>query len=246
MSLPSPFSFLDWDAKACTILVRTTDQSTADKLWGLVSVDGTPAEAIIGAAKKEEGDKKWMHNFAVMFPNYALMASMNHGSSFVVTGNASVELEDLDSHEITEMTLEATDDAYLNALQNWTHDNDHLNAKQKEEVETNGEGNGDEDYEDVDEDDEEGEEQSESYLDKRHNLDAVAAMFDAANRFAVKQFGLTPKQLRQAFVAAGGKLLTTDEELAYASKDLATQTFLQEAAAAGGGEGGAPPNCPQQ
>jgi hypothetical protein len=250
MSLPSPFRYLEWVAETNVLIVEPAVPKSA-KRWGLISVDGVPLEELVKTARANDG-ATWLHNFAVMLPNYVLMAAPSQADTFVVSGTAHLELEDLESHEIEELSVEATEEAFDAAIRSWKDDADVANNKPRGDGESKsqqhtfspmhgmGGGDDDNDYEDVDEEDEEGEEKQ-KYMEKRQLLDQFAMMFDLTNKLA-KKFQLTPTQMRQAFTAAGGVLLSQEEEGAYAKSDDATASFLQTASAASNGA----QQCPQQ
>mmetsp|Transcript_43118 Transcript_43118/g.49975 ORF Transcript_43118/g.49975 Transcript_43118/m.49975 type:complete len:259 (-) Transcript_43118:24-800(-) len=241
MSLPSPFAFLDWDESSLSLIVAAT---TDGKKWGLISVDGVSTETIIQAAKKESlssgNGSNWLHNFATMFPNYCLMASTQQADSFVITGEAHVELEDLDSHEIEEHTFPASEEAYEAAVAAWKHDacsDEAIAAAEKSAAQTKQNSkkhdtdNDDDEYEDVDTEDGEGEgDDDDEATEKKHHLEVVAQMLDAANATAATALRLTPKMMREAFQAAGGQLASDEEELSYLSQseNQVIASFIQE------------------
>ncbi|CUG86293.1 Hypothetical protein, putative [Bodo saltans] len=249
MSLPSPFRYLEWNAETNGLIVEPALPKTS-KRWGLISVDGVSTEELVKTAKTNDG-ATWLHNFAVMLPNYVLMAAPSQADTFVISGIAHVEVEDLDSHEIEELTVDATEEAFDEAIRSWKHDLDSA-APTKPHTEGQppqhnfspmhgmGGDDSDDDYEDVDEEEEEGEEKQQ-YMEKRQLLDQFAMMLDLTNKMA-KKFQLTPTQMRSAFTAAGGVLLTQEEEGVYAKSHDATASFLQTASAASNGQ----QQCPQQ
>lgn len=258
MSLPSPFRYLEWSEDTSSLIVEPALPKST-KRWGLVSVDGVPVEALVKTAKDNDGDKKWLHNFAVMLPNYVLMAAESQADTFVITGEAKLEVEDLETHEIEELVVDATEEAFEAAIRSWKHDLDNVRAagdsaldasegvskssKQPRFDPMHGMGGDDDEYidDDDDDDDDEHSEEKQAYMEKRQLLDQFAMMLDLTNKMA-KKFQLTPAQMRKAFSEAGGVLLTQEEEGDYAKSDHATASFLKTAAAASNGA----QQCPQQ
>lgn len=264
MALPSPFAFLDWDESAMSL---TVSPAADGKRWGLISIDGASAEDIIKIAKKESaslgGNSSWLHNFATMFPNYCLMAAPSQADSFVITGEANVELEDLETHEIESYTFPASEEAYEAAVQSWKHDSDSdeaLAAAEKSAAQSrshakkaaldNNDDN-DDDYEDVATDDEEDDDDDEgdtAAAEKKHHLESIAQMLDAVNSTAATALRLTPKMMRSAWKAAGGLLPTEDEEMAFLSQpqNHATASFIHDMIGGQEGRMGGQQECHQQ
>ena len=247
--LQSPFTFLSWEASTASLIVSTVQKP--NKRWSLISIDGVSTESIIATAKKEDGDN-WLENFAVMFPNFVLLSTPDQSQSFLLKGSANLEVEDLDTHEIEELSdCEATQEAYETAVATWAPEGPvkaSKSASKSRKTEDDVE-NHDDEYEDVDqdednaEDDEEDElpEKREAYIAKRNALKIFEGLIESGCAMAVN-LNLTPKDIREAFVAAGGKVIGPEDEIVLADSDPATGTYLQEAAAAAGqGQ-----QCPQQ
>lgn len=257
--LQSPFTFLSWEASTSSLIVSTVQQP--NKRWSLISIDGVSLERIIAVAKAEEGDDKWLENFAVMFPNFVLIASPDQSQSFLLKGSANLEVEDLDTHEIEELSdCEATQEAYESAVATWAPElpksrNPTSGGKKQRSVsksqqedehhhDDDEDGDGDEEdeadeHEENDDDDDELPEKREAYIAKRNALKVFEGLIEAGCAMAVN-LNLTPKDIRDAFLAAGGKNITPEDEIELTDSDPATGTYLQEAAAGQGQQ------CPQQ
>ena len=240
----SPFCKLEW-IEAERQLVVTLANDPAGKRWGLISLDGVPTEKIVEEATKKEG-LAWLTHFADAMPVH-MMNVYPGGVPPFVTGSASMELEDLESHEITELSdVPSTAEAHDASVAAWTPPELPQAGAAKVPIGKAAEGD-DGEWEDTDgtdehahhdDDDEEDEEDGDDegdelgsdrlkYLATRHALDLVAQQFSLAIR-AAQLLNLGAEEMKAAYLAAGGTVLSDDELQETAEKDPAVATFLQQ------------------
>jgi hypothetical protein len=248
--MQSPFCKIEW-VEADQQLVVTLPSSR--KRWGLISLDGITSEAIVAEAKRADSGGSWLAHFPDSLPVY-MMSLFPGGVPPFVVGAASLELEDLDSHEISEMTeVPSTVEAHEASVASWvapslptakTDRKAHPHRHQDPATEKSaGDEDDDAEWEDDDGGEEEGdeenceeeaEEEEEEFADERlkymmarHSLDLIAQQLSLAIR-AGQMLNLRPAETSAAYAAAGGVILSDEQVHELGEKDQAVAAFLQQ------------------
>ncbi|CCW60890.1 unnamed protein product [Phytomonas sp. EM1] len=209
----SPFTFISWKEDENSIVVGTKDTSFG--YVALMQIDGIDIDDIVNYAKSQR-EKNWQNEFAKNFPFYVLsVAGQRDMPCFVTTKHATIEYCDLQTNEVLETELEATEDAYNESvrIEAARAEYDKLQSQEKgtlPSVDTfagikraarsaDDSDAGEEDlYEDIDEDNE-----NDANHSKRFMLDMISSQIHSAVSIGVG-LGLTSKEIKGAYSAAVG------------------------------------------
>ncbi|CCW71462.1 unnamed protein product [Phytomonas sp. Hart1] len=111
----SPFTFISWKEDENSIVVGAKDTSFG--YVALMQIDDINIDEIVDYAKSQRDERNWQNDFAKNFPFYvSAVASQKGVPCFVETKHAAIEYCDLQTNEVLEAKLEATEDAYNEAV----------------------------------------------------------------------------------------------------------------------------------